>query len=136
MSDSIRVLVAQYFQLVDPQNLSIPPGSILVQPQVQAALYERMFEETLTPLPPATYRTRVLKLILARIEESLTDPEEDVCQLTSYSFPQASKLADAIVYYLITSESNLTSTLLHHRKLLTISWTPGALYLPSPSPKL
>lgn len=85
MSDSIRVLVAQYFQLVDPQNLSIPPGSILVQPQVQAALYERMFEETLTPLPPATYRTRVLKLILARIEESLTDPEEDVCQLTSYS---------------------------------------------------
>lgn len=87
MSDPIRALVAQYFQLVDPQNLSIPPGSILVQPQVQEALYRRMFEETLTPLPPATYRTRVLKLLLARIEESLTDPEEDVCEL-HHAFPK------------------------------------------------
>lgn len=78
MSDQIRSLVVQYFQLVDPSHLAIPPGDVLVQPDVQQALYEQMFEETLTPLPPATYRTRVLKLILARIEESFADPEEDV----------------------------------------------------------
>lgn len=78
MSDQIRLLVVQYFQLVDPPHLAIPPGDVLVQPDVQQALNEQMFEESLTPLPPATYRTRVLKLILARIEEFFTDPEEDV----------------------------------------------------------
>lgn len=79
MSDVIRILVAQYFQLVDPPHLALPSGNALIQPAVQEALYERMFDEALTPLPPATYRLRVLKLILARIEESFTDPEEDVC---------------------------------------------------------
>jgi hypothetical protein len=37
-----------------------------------------MFAETVFPLPPANYRARVLKLILARIEASIRDPEEDV----------------------------------------------------------
>jgi hypothetical protein len=83
MTDSIRTLAVQYFQLVDPPHLAIPPGNVLVQPAVQQALYEHMFDETLTPLPPATYRTRVLKQILARIEEAITDPEEDVCSITS-----------------------------------------------------
>lgn len=78
MADLIRTLAVQYFQLVDPSNLALPPGNVLVQPAVQQALYEHMFDETLTPLPPTTYRTRVLKQILARIEESITDPEEDV----------------------------------------------------------
>lgn len=78
MADSIRTLAVQYFQLVDPPNLALPPGNVLVQPAVQQALYEHMFDETLTPLPPTTYRTRVLKQIIARIEESITDPEEDV----------------------------------------------------------
>lgn len=78
MSDPVRTLAVQYFQLVDPSNLAIPAGQVLVQPAIQQALYERMFDENLCPLPPATYRIRVLKLILARIEESFADPEEDV----------------------------------------------------------
>ncbi|KAJ5180825.1 hypothetical protein N7492_004035 [Penicillium capsulatum] len=77
MADAIQLLAAQYFQLVDPPHLAIPPGHVLVRPETQTALYERMFDEALTPLPPATYRTRVLKLIIARIEESISDPEED-----------------------------------------------------------
>ncbi|KAJ6098649.1 hypothetical protein N7467_000184 [Penicillium canescens] len=78
MADSIRKLAAQYFQLVDLQHLALPPGPVLVQPDVQAAIYERMFNETTVfPIPPANYRSRVLKLILSRIEESITDPEED-----------------------------------------------------------
>jgi hypothetical protein len=79
MADEARKLVAQYFQLVDPPQLDIPPGNVLLRPIVQKALYERMFDESLTPLPPAAYRTRVLKLIIARIEESIANPEEDVC---------------------------------------------------------
>lgn len=86
MSDPIRTLAVQYFQLVDPPNLVIQPGPVLVQPAIQQALYERMFDESLTPLPPATYRTRVLKLILARIEESLTDPDEDVSHTIIFLF--------------------------------------------------
>lgn len=74
----IRKLVAQYFQLVDPSDLALPDGPVLVRPDVQTALYERMFAETVFPLPPANYRARVLKLILARIEASIRDPEEDV----------------------------------------------------------
>ena len=80
MADSIRKLAAQYFQLVDLQHLALPPGPVLIQPDVQAAIYERMFNETTVfPIPPANYRSRALKLILSRIEESITDPEEDVC---------------------------------------------------------
>lgn len=78
MVDEVRRLVAQYFQLVDPPQLDIPPGNVLLRPVVQDTLYERMFDESLTPLPPAAYRARVLKLIIARIEASITDPEEDV----------------------------------------------------------
>lgn len=80
MADAIHKLAAQYFQLVDPPNLDIPPGHVLVRPDVQTALYERMFDESLTPLPPTNYRARILKLLIARIEESIQDPEEDVCQ--------------------------------------------------------
>ncbi|KAJ5109740.1 hypothetical protein N7532_002385 [Penicillium argentinense] len=77
MVESIRMLARQYFQLVDPPQLAIPPNNILIQPTVQEALYEHMFNESLTPLPPAPYRARVLKLLLSRIEEAITDPEED-----------------------------------------------------------
>ncbi|KAJ5251013.1 hypothetical protein N7489_001423 [Penicillium chrysogenum] len=78
MTDSIDKLAAQYFQLVELQQLALPPGPVLIQPAVQAALYERMFNENAVfPIPPDSYRSRVLKQILSRIEESITDPEED-----------------------------------------------------------
>ncbi|KAJ5457185.1 hypothetical protein N7530_012459 [Penicillium desertorum] len=78
MTDSIDKLAAQYFQLVELQHLALPPGPVLIQPAVQAALYERMFNENAVfPIPPDSYRSRVLKQILSRIEESITNPEED-----------------------------------------------------------
>lgn len=127
MSDPIRTLAVQYFQLVDAQNLAIPPGHVLVHPAIQQALYERMFDESLTPLPPATYRTRVLKLILACIEESLTDPDEDV------SPPEQGLLSyGRITYYIMFRHvNNPQSTrsnsypLRRHRKLLIALWTVG-----------
>lgn len=75
----IGKLAAQYFQLVDPRDLDVPCGNVIVQPGVQRAIYEHMFNEsTLWPIPPVSYRARVLKMILTRIEESISNPEEDV----------------------------------------------------------
>jgi hypothetical protein len=99
MADEVRKLVAQYFQLVDPPQLDLPPGNVLLRPAVQEALYERMFDDSLTPLPPSAYRTRILKLIIARIEESITDPEEDVCM--RFDLLPMSNWQDFWVIYLI-----------------------------------
>ncbi|KAJ5108696.1 hypothetical protein N7456_005371 [Penicillium angulare] len=77
MADTIHKLSAQYFQLVDPPDLTIPPDDVLVRPEVQKALYKHMFDESLTPLPPTTYRSRILKLLLARIENGIQNPDED-----------------------------------------------------------
>lgn len=89
----IDILVAQYFQQVPPPQLSLPDGPTLLQPAVQTSLYKRMFDTTNAnadtdtntgpgtgnwPLPPASYQTRVLKMIITRMEESISDPE-DVC---------------------------------------------------------
>lgn len=78
--DSIHKLVAQYFQLVELPNLDLPPGSVLVRQDVQSALYQHMFDESIFPIPPDSYRSRVLKEIITRIEESIADPEQDVCE--------------------------------------------------------
>ncbi|KAL4930534.1 protein-lysine N-methyltransferase [Aspergillus undulatus] len=76
--DTVSLLTAQYFQQVEPPSLSLPDGPALVSPSIQSAIYENMFnEDTAWPLPPASYQTRVLKSIIARIEESISDPEED-----------------------------------------------------------
>lgn len=83
MTDSIDKLAAQYFQLVELQQLDLPPGPVLIQPAVQTALYERMFNENAVfPVPPDRYRSRVLKQLISRIEESIINPEEDVCLST------------------------------------------------------
>ncbi|EFR02882.1 hypothetical protein MGYG_05883 [Nannizzia gypsea CBS 118893] len=74
----LRILAAQYFQAVEVQRLRFPPGSTLLRPQVQRWINQNMFcEATVWPLPPLNYRSRVLKIILSKIEESFTDPEED-----------------------------------------------------------
>ncbi|KAL2824769.1 putative methyltransferase-domain-containing protein [Aspergillus cavernicola] len=78
MDDSIALLTAQYLQQVEPPLLALPDGPALVSPAIQNAIYENMFnDDTAWPLPPTPYQTRVLKTIIARIEESISDPEED-----------------------------------------------------------
>lgn len=76
---SLKKLAAQYAQQLDLTHLSIPNASTIVHPDIQCAIYEHMFNEAAVwPLPPVGYRTRVLKTIIARIEDGITDPEEDV----------------------------------------------------------
>ena len=75
----IDKLTAQYFQLVDPRDLKLPGRDVIVQPAMQRAIYEKMFNESiLWPIPPVGYRTRVLKMIVTQIEECISNPEEDV----------------------------------------------------------
>ncbi|OAL67614.1 hypothetical protein A7C99_0740 [Trichophyton rubrum] len=77
-ASGLRILAAQYFQAVEVRSLRFPPGNVLLQLPVQQWINQNMFcEDTVWPLPPLNYRTRVLKMILSTIEESFTDPEED-----------------------------------------------------------
>ncbi|KAE8351880.1 putative methyltransferase-domain-containing protein [Aspergillus coremiiformis] len=74
----LNTLTAQYFQQLDPAHLSLPNASTIIHPDVQTVIYDHMFNEaTVWPLPPVSYRARVLKTIISRIEEAITDPEED-----------------------------------------------------------
>lgn len=78
-ASGLRIFAAQYFQAVEVRSLRFPPGDVLVKLPVQQWINQNMFcEDTVWPLPPLNYRTRVLKMILSTIEESFTDPEEDV----------------------------------------------------------
>jgi hypothetical protein len=79
--EDISCLIAQYFELVDLKNVAIPSSTVLKTPSTQQRIYDGMFnEELLSPIiPPATYRLRVLKQIITRIEnDQQWDPEEDV----------------------------------------------------------
>lgn len=78
-ASQIRLLSAQYFQLVPPDDLSLPSKESIIRPNVQAAIYENMFNEaSIWPIPSVRYRTRVLKRIITTLEESISNPDEDV----------------------------------------------------------
>ncbi|KAL2428830.1 Protein-lysine N-methyltransferase EFM3 [Exophiala dermatitidis] len=66
----------QYMQQIN--DLTYPPGSLLVKQDVQDCLYKYFFDETHNKfLPPARYQARVLKRIIEDIEKSCRDPEQD-----------------------------------------------------------
>ncbi|PGG98185.1 hypothetical protein AJ79_08955 [Helicocarpus griseus UAMH5409] len=99
----IDLLVAQYLQMVELQHLSIPPNNVLIKPEVQELIYQNMFdEERIWPIPPPGYRIRVLKTLISRLEQSISDPEEDEVLedlMNSYcdliSLPRQSPLEEA-----------------------------------------
>ncbi|GAM43494.1 hypothetical protein TCE0_050r18352 [Talaromyces pinophilus] len=79
-TEDVSRLIAQYFELVDLRNLTIPSSSVLKNPVTQNRIYNEMFNgDLLTPvIPPAAYRLRLLKKLIAVIEnDDLWDPEED-----------------------------------------------------------
>ncbi|KAL2369018.1 hypothetical protein RJ035_001673 [Blastomyces gilchristii] len=76
--DQVDLLVAQYLQLLEPQRLSIPADNVLKRPVVQQLIYQRMFDEAhVWPIPPPSYRIRVLKILISKLEESISNPDED-----------------------------------------------------------
>lgn len=78
-SDRIELLRRQYLQLLEPGLLAIPGPEMLRRPDVQRQLYEKMFHsENLMFVPDSRYQLRVLKGLVSRIEDAISDPEEDV----------------------------------------------------------
>ncbi|KAL2355763.1 putative methyltransferase-domain-containing protein [Cryomyces antarcticus] len=68
----------QYFQLLDLDSLTWPEAKFLRDPTVQAWLYECVFKPDVVDFPPPErYQMRVLKALVARIEDAIVDPEED-----------------------------------------------------------
>ena len=67
----------QYMQQIN--ELSYPPGSLLISPDVQSCLYKYFFDASQNAfLPPLRYQAKVLRHLITEIEKSMKDPEEDV----------------------------------------------------------
>jgi hypothetical protein len=75
----LHILQRQYFQLVEPHQLTWPEAATLKSYDVQAWLFGNMFDvEQIKSPPPERYQLRVLKLLVSKLERAIEDPEEDV----------------------------------------------------------
>ena len=79
MDPQLQLFRRQYLQLFEPDFLSWPPKQLLRDADVQAWLFKNLFDQERNPrLPSERYQLRVLKPLLAKIEQAIEDPEEDV----------------------------------------------------------
>lgn len=86
MDPQLLLFRRQYLQLFEADFLAWPPKQLVRDPHVQAWLYRNLFDADQCPrLPPERYQFRVLKPLLAKIEQAIEDPEEDVGQYFSAS---------------------------------------------------
>lgn len=75
----LQLFRRQYLQLQDIQSLTWPSSDYLRIANVQEWIYEQCFQTVdSSVLPPERYQLRILKPLLARIENAIVDPEEDV----------------------------------------------------------
>lgn len=75
----LSIVQREFLQLVEPAQLQWPDGSRLKLPEVQAWIFDNMFNAQKIPhLPPQRYQLRVLKLLIPKLEGSIEDPQEDV----------------------------------------------------------
>ena len=76
----------QYLQL--QVTIKYPERRYLKHEEFQNELYAQIFsQEALKYHPPQRYRLRVLKELMKRIEDSITDWEEEVRTISLLSFP-------------------------------------------------
>ena len=76
----VELLKRQYFQLIAPEQLTLPSMSLLRLPETQAEIFNGIFDESVVVyIPSVRYRYRVLKRIVSALEQAVEDPEEDVC---------------------------------------------------------
>ena len=72
----------QYMQQIN--DVAYPPGSLLMNPDVQDCLYRYFFDASRNKfLPPPRYQARILKRLIQEIENSCKDPDEDVGSLSN-----------------------------------------------------
>ncbi|KAF1344577.1 putative methyltransferase-domain-containing protein [Delphinella strobiligena] len=75
----LQLFRRQYLQLQDIQFLTWPSSDYLRRANVQEWIYEQCFQSVDdSVIPPERYQLRILKPLLARIENAIVDPEEDV----------------------------------------------------------
>jgi len=89
----------QYLQLFEPDFLAWPPKALLRDAHIQAWIYKNLFNLDVHPrLPAVRYRYRVLKQLIAKIEQSIEDPDEDVGAVTMFhlSIPRVTFLSICI----------------------------------------
>ena len=124
MDPQLLLFRRQYLQLFEPDFLAWPPRQLLRDPDVQVWLCQKLFNTEENPrLPPERYQVRVLKSLLAKIEQSIVDPEEDVGildMIKTCSHPEVSSLRwrfHVHTFCFSTSDSHFLS----HRKSRMIS---------------
>ena len=90
----VELLRRQYLQMLEPDKLTLPSMEELKSPQTQAHIFAAMFNsDNLSFMPPVRYQFRVLKNIIAALEQSITDPEEDV----GFPSPCSSSCSSAVL---------------------------------------
>ncbi|KAL9638763.1 MAG: hypothetical protein Q9164_001353 [Protoblastenia rupestris] len=132
------LLSRQYYQMVDPEQLTLPAPRFLRLPEVQRQIYKNMFDDRMQWPPPERYKFRVLKRLVEAMEKAIEDPEEDeisddlsnrLTQHMARPFPTASDAAQqkSYVTYSAPSRDALASqiTVLEARSLLASSGTTG-----------
>ncbi|EMC98774.1 hypothetical protein BAUCODRAFT_84564 [Baudoinia panamericana UAMH 10762] len=145
MDLQLRLFRRQYLQLVEPDFLAWPPKQLLRDASVQTWLYRALFNsDRVARLPPERYQLRVLKPLLARIEQSIEDPEEDeisdqlmshLSALMATALPSEMAAAQRKTYVTFTcigpgqaevgETDDPTITLLERRHLISGSQTTG-----------
>ncbi|KAL8960025.1 MAG: hypothetical protein Q9193_003206 [Seirophora villosa] len=73
----IGVFIRQYLQMIDPAELTYPPGQLIKSRDIQFLLVVRIFDRRRWRLPPARYAFRVIKKLISIITLAITNPEED-----------------------------------------------------------
>ncbi|KAK4983841.1 hypothetical protein LTR66_005205 [Elasticomyces elasticus] len=136
----LDVFRQQYFQLLDPETLQWPGAEMLRVPHVQQLIYDEMFNErNLQFPPPLRYRMRVLKRLIAKIESSVVDPEEDdisddlmnaLSILVTAPLPSEASSAHEksyVTYHCspVTQQTQRTVTLLESRAIISSSGSTG-----------
>lgn len=112
MDPQLLLFRRQYFQLFEPGFLAWPPKALLRDTGVQRWLYNNLFNADNNPyLPSDRYRFRVLKPLVAKIEQAIEDPEEDVgSMLPASSVSTFSVLEHAFSFMLSLSDWYISST--------------------------
>jgi hypothetical protein len=103
-NERLNLFRRQYIQLYNPDSLAFPGPDDLRNESFQNLLYESMFKPGVLAYPPKDrYQLRVLKELVLRVEQSIMNPEEDVCRVSHIS----SQCLKSAGYYLMLSMAAL-----------------------------
>ncbi|KAL1305943.1 hypothetical protein AAFC00_004084 [Neodothiora populina] len=139
--DRIRLFRRQYLQLLDQQHITWPSAEHLRNANVQEWLFEQCFTGYAF-LPPARYQLRVLKTLVAKVEDAIVDPEEDeisdnlmtaLSELMFAPLPDEMKAVQQkswVTYTLISSEHDHATSetplrILENRSVISGAGTTG-----------